>query len=192
MHLKIFANESVIKVKYVQKNQNKNSHKISGGNKWKFFEQVVLATTTTTRKKPVYLWNKGHYKGLFLVNGHEVLIVNNDSKKVARWDNIELQFTFGKKLVLVSVLHILDIRMNLISASLFCKKRLKAVLESDKIIISKNEQSDKIIMSKKELFVGNRYSYDGMFRLFINVNKVHVSAYSVVLSSSMAWLFGIH
>lgn len=76
--------------------------------------------------------------------------------------------------MLVNVLHVPDIRKNLVSASLLCKKGFKTVLESDKLILSKNG-----------LFVGKGYSCNGMFKLSVNNNKVNSSAYTVVLSSSL-------
>ncbi|KAF2323229.1 hypothetical protein GH714_034246 [Hevea brasiliensis] len=73
-----------------------------------------------------------------VVNGQKVLMGNHDSAKVVGKGSVELNFTSGKKLLLVNVLYVPEIRKNLVSASLLCKKGYKAVLESDKIIVSIN------------------------------------------------------
>ena len=64
----------------------------------------------------------------------------------------------------MNVFHVHDVRKNLISASLLCKKGLKAVLEAGKIIFSKNG-----------VFVGQGYSCDVMFKS--SINKFDVSVY---------------
>ncbi|KAF2320000.1 hypothetical protein GH714_021885 [Hevea brasiliensis] len=108
-----------------------------------------------------------------VVNGQKVLMGNHDSAKVVGKGSVELNFTSGKKLLLVNVLYVPEIRKNLVSASLLCKKGYKAVLESDKIIVSING-----------LFVGKGYSCDGMFKLSIN-NNMNISVYTVESSLSL-------
>ena len=115
-----------------------------------------------------------HVKNLFktydvATKEEMVFMGNHDTAKVFGKGTIELQFTSGKKLILLNVFHVPDVRKNLISASLLCKKGIKAVLEADKVIFSKNG-----------VFVGQAYSCDGMFKL--SINKVDVSVY--VLDSS--------
>ncbi|KAK3003800.1 hypothetical protein RJ639_018012 [Escallonia herrerae] len=66
-------------------------------------------------------------------DGQVVLMRNHSSVKVLGKGSVELQITLGKKLVLLNVLHVLKIRKNLVSASLLCKKGVKALLESDKL-----------------------------------------------------------
>ena len=91
---------------------------------------------------------------------------NNDVAKVHGKGSVELQFTSGKKLLLVNVLHVPDVRKNLMSANMLCKKGFKTVLESEKLILTKNG-----------VFVGKGYSCNGMFKL--SINKIGVSAYTV-------------
>lgn len=109
--------------------------------------------------------NETLFKDYKVMNGCEVLMGNNDSAKVIGEGSVELQFTSGKRLMLVNVLHVPDIRKNLVSASLLCKKGFKTVLDSDKLILFKNG-----------LFVGKGYSCNGMFKLSVNNNKVNASA----------------
>jgi hypothetical protein len=69
----------------------------------------------------------------------EVLMSNHNSAKVLeKKKTIELYFTSEQKLSLVNVFHVPKIRKNLVSASLLSKKGFKIVLESDKVIVTKN------------------------------------------------------
>ena len=63
---------------------------------------------------------------------------NGNTTKVLGKCSVELQFTSRKKLILQNVLHVPEIRKNLVFANLLCKKGLKAILESNKIVIFKN------------------------------------------------------
>ena len=118
---------------------------------------------------------KSHFKDYEIVdNGDEVLMGNHNFAKVVGKGSVELQFTSSKKIMLVNVLHVPDIRKNLMSANLLNKKGFKVVLESDKLILSKNG-----------MFVGKGYSCDGMFKLSIINNKMPSSAYIVELSLSL-------
>ena len=104
--------------------------------------------------------------------GHVVVMDNHDTTKVDGKGFVDLQFTFGKKLVLTNVLHVLDMRKNLVSADRFNKSGLKIVLESDKVILSKSG-----------VFVGQSYSCDEMFKL--SINRVSMSTYMVDSSYSL-------
>jgi len=89
---------------------------------------------------------------------------------------VELHFTSGKKLTLKNVLHVPEIRKNLISAFLLCKNGFKMVLESDHVVLSKNG-----------IFVGKGYIDDGMFKLNLDgINEINdISVYLV--DSSTLW-----
>ncbi|GJU64788.1 retrovirus-related pol polyprotein from transposon TNT 1-94 [Tanacetum coccineum] len=78
--------------------------------------------------------------------------------------NVKIQLTSGKKLTLMNVLHVPNIRKNLVSSFKLCKSGVKAVIESDKVIIS-----------KANVFVEKVYACDGIFKL--NINKITSSAY---------------
>nr|GEV01333.1 glucose-6-phosphate isomerase 1, chloroplastic [Tanacetum cinerariifolium] len=91
-------------------------------------------------------------------DGHEVMMGDNHTSKVIGSGNIEIQLTSRKKLTLMNVLHVLNIRKNLVSGFKLCKNGVKAVIESDKVI-----------MSKANVFVEKAYACDGMFKL--NINK---------------------
>ncbi|GJY60196.1 zinc finger, CCHC-type containing protein [Tanacetum coccineum] len=97
-------------------------------------------------------------------DGHEVMMGDNHTSKVIGSGNMEIQFTSGKKLTLMNVLHVPNIRKNLVSGFKLCKSGFKDVIESDKVI-----------MSKANVFVGKAYACDGMFKL--NINKITSFAY---------------
>nr|GEW46910.1 hypothetical protein [Tanacetum cinerariifolium] len=84
-------------------------------------------------------------------DGHEVMMGDNHTLKVIGSGNIEIQFTSGKKLTLMNVLHVPNIRKNLVSGFKLCKSGAKAVIESDKVI-----------MSKANVFVGKAYACEGV------------------------------
>ena len=73
-----------------------------------------------------------------------VLIGSHNKAKVLRKGTVEVKMSSDKMLILTNVFHVLNIKKNLISANLLCKSGVKAVLELDKLILSKNE-----------IFVGN-------------------------------------
>uniref|UniRef100_A0A2N9HK96 CCHC-type domain-containing protein n=1 Tax=Fagus sylvatica TaxID=28930 RepID=A0A2N9HK96_FAGSY len=93
-------------------------------------------------------------------NGLEVLMGNHNTAKVLGTGTVELILSSGKKLVLTNVYHVPDIKKNLVSASLLSKNGVKAVLESDKLILSKNgvfvgKEGNREKVLNKFPFVGN-------------------------------------
>jgi hypothetical protein len=84
-----------------------------------------------------------------------------------------MQFTSGKKLISTNVLHVSKIKNNIISANLLCKRGIKAIIEFNKLILSKNEMS-----------MRNGYSCDEMFKLSI-INKATSHSFYIVESSSL-------
>nr|GEV27769.1 retrotransposon protein, putative, Ty1-copia subclass [Tanacetum cinerariifolium] len=73
--------------------------------------------------------------------GHEVMMGDNHTSKVIGSGNVEIQFTSGKKLTLLNVLHVPNIRKNLVSGFKLCKRHIncrtmKDMLKQD--IISYN------------------------------------------------------
>jgi hypothetical protein len=108
-------------------------------------------------------------------NGLEVLMGNHNTAKVLGIGTVELILSNGKKLVLNNVYHIPDIKKNLVSTSLLFKNGVKAVLESDKLILSKNG-----------VFVGKGCSCNGMYKLSIIINKNDVGC-AYIVDSSLMW-----
>nr|XP_009779098.1 PREDICTED: uncharacterized protein LOC104228343 [Nicotiana sylvestris] len=64
-----------------------------------------------------------HYK--VATSDEKVLMGNHDTAKVFGKGTVELQFTSGKKLILINAYHVPDVRKNLISASLLVRKASK-------------------------------------------------------------------
>ncbi|KAL0440950.1 UNVERIFIED_CONTAM: hypothetical protein Sradi_0033900 [Sesamum radiatum] len=85
-------------------------------------------------------------------DGECVFNGNSTTARVLGKGKIFLKLTSGKTLVLNDVLYVPSLRINLISGSLLNKAGLKIVLESDKVIITKNND-----------FVGKGYLLDGLF-----------------------------
>uniref|UniRef100_A0A2N9HDI0 CCHC-type domain-containing protein n=1 Tax=Fagus sylvatica TaxID=28930 RepID=A0A2N9HDI0_FAGSY len=108
-------------------------------------------------------------------NGLEVLMGNHNTAKVLGTGTVELILSSGKKLKLTNVYHVPDIKKNLVSASLLSKNGVKAVLESDKLILS-----------KCGVFVGKGYSCNGMYKLSLIINKNDVGC-AYIVDSSLLW-----
>jgi hypothetical protein len=108
-------------------------------------------------------------------NGLEVLMGNHNTAKVLGTGTVELVLSSGKKLKLTNVYHVPDIKKNLVSASLLSKNGVKAVLESDKLILS-----------KFGVFVGKGYFCNGMYKLSLIINKNDVGC-AYIVDSSLLW-----
>ena len=125
--------------------------------------------------------NRSMFLSYTTVGDHEKLYVGNSStSKVEGVGKVALKMTFGKTVTLINVLHVLDVRKNLVSGSLLSKNGFKLVFVSDKFVLSKNE-----------MYVGKGYLSDGLFKLNVmtvvtkdDLNKV---ASSYVLESSNIW-----
>ena len=81
----------------------------------------------------------------------QVLMGNHNKAKVLGKGTVEVKMSSSKMMILTNVFHVPDIKKNPMSANLLCKSGVKAVLESDKLILSKNG-----------IFVGKGYATDGM------------------------------
>ncbi|GJW62171.1 hypothetical protein Tco_0111506 [Tanacetum coccineum] len=97
-------------------------------------------------------------------DGHEVMMGDSHTSMVIGSRNVEIQFTSRKKLILINVLHVPNIRKNLVSGFKLCKSGVKAVIKLNKVILS-----------KANVYVGKAYACNGMFKL--NINKITSSAY---------------
>jgi len=85
---------------------------------------------------------------------------------------VRLKLTYGKTLALSDVLHVPSIRVNLISITLSGKVSVKVSIESDKIVMTKNN-----------VFAEKGYPDQGLFVLNIYevINEFGSSAYIVDL-----------
>ncbi|KAK4397749.1 hypothetical protein Sango_1250400 [Sesamum angolense] len=107
-----------------------------------FVTELNMATTVQSND---WWYNSGatihvcNDKNLFkdyeiAAEGQKVLMENANTTTVLEKGSVEVHFTSGKRLLLTNVLHVPKIRKNLISAALLCKKGLKAVIKSDKLV----------------------------------------------------------
>ena len=87
---------------------------------------------------------------------------NEGRSKVFGKGSVELLFTYGRKITLANVLHVLDMNRNLVSGDLLGKPGIKSVYESGKLILSQNDA-----------FIGKGYSFDGMVKLCIVDNGIN-------------------
>ena len=108
----------------------------------------------------------------------QVQMGNHNEAKVLEKGTIEVKMSSGKMMILTNVFHVPNIKKNLMYANLLCKSGVKAgvkaILESDKLILSKNG-----------IFVGKRYATDDMYKLSI-INK-EVSSCAYFVDSSYLW-----
>ena len=115
-------------------------------------------------------------------NGEQLFMGNSSSSKVEGQRKVVLKMTSGKELTLNDVLHVPEIRKNLVSRSLLSKKGFKLVFVSDNFILTENG-----------IYVGKGYMSNGLFKMNVmtivppikNINKNASSAY--MLESSNVW-----
>ena len=89
----------------------------------------------------------------------EKLYMGNSSVSMVEGKGtVTLNFTSGKTIRLNDVLHVPEIRKNLISGSMLSKKGFKMVFESDKMVLS-----------KAGIYIGRGYLCDGLFKANVAV-----------------------
>ena len=110
----------------------------------------------------------------------QLFMRNSSTSKVEGKGKVVLKMSSGKELTLNDVLHVPDIRKNLVSGSLLSKNGFQLVFESDKFLLTKNG-----------MLVGKGYLSNGFFKMNvmtivpINENKNKSSVY--LLESSNVW-----
>ena len=116
-------------------------------------------------------------------NGEQLFMGNSSSSKVEGQGKVVLKMTSGKELTLNDVLHVPEIRKNLVSGSLLSKKGFKLVFVSDNFILTKNG-----------MYLGKGYMSNGLFKMNVmnvvppikNINKNSTSS-AYMLESSNVW-----
>ena len=114
-------------------------------------------------------------------NGEQLFMGNSSSSKDEGQGNVVLKMTSGKELTLNDVLHVPEIRKNLVG-SLLSKKGFKLVFVSNNFILT-----------KKGMHVGKWCMSNGLFKMNVmtivppikNINKNTSSSY--MLESSNMW-----
>ena len=87
------------------------------------------------------------------VNGQKLFMGNSATSNIVGLGRVVLMLTSGKELTLVDLLHVPNICKNLVSGSLLVKSGFKLVFNSDKFVMTKNDQ-----------FTGRGYVKNGMFK----------------------------
>ena len=116
-------------------------------------------------------------------NGEQLFMGNSSSSMVEGQGKVVLKMTSGKELTLNDVLHLPEIRKNLVSGSLLSRKGFKLVFVSDNFILT-----------KKGMYVGKGYMSNGLFKMNVmtivppikNINKKSTS-FAYMLESSNVW-----
>ncbi|XP_073130800.1 uncharacterized protein [Henckelia pumila] len=89
-----------------------------------------------------------------LISGRELYMGNNATSKIVGLGKVVIKMTSGKELTLIDVLHVPDIRKNLVSGSRLVKAGFRIVFEAGKVVIMKNGQ-----------FLGKGYIEKGLFKM---------------------------
>ena len=113
-------------------------------------------------------------------NGEQLFMGNSSSSKVEGQGKVVLKMTSGKELTLNDVLHVPEIRKNLVSESLLSKKGFNLVFVSNNFILI-----------KIGMYVGKGYMSNGLFKINVmtivlpikNINKNTSSAYMLEFSN---------
>lgn len=104
-------------------------------------------------------------------------MANSATAKIEGTCKIGLKMTSGKIMTLNNVLHVPEMRRNLVSTSLLVKNGFKCVFVSNKIVISKND-----------MYIGKRYLTEGLFKLnVITIVMIESFASSYLLESNNLW-----
>ncbi|KAL0368431.1 UNVERIFIED_CONTAM: Retrovirus-related Pol polyprotein from transposon TNT 1-94 [Sesamum calycinum] len=88
------------------------------------------------------------------INGRKLFMGNSATSNIVGIGNVVLKMTSGKELTVIDVLHVPDIRKNLVSGSLLVKSGFRLVFESNKFVLTKNNH-----------FIGKEYIEKGLFKM---------------------------
>ncbi|KAL0283992.1 UNVERIFIED_CONTAM: Retrovirus-related Pol polyprotein from transposon TNT 1-94 [Sesamum angustifolium] len=88
------------------------------------------------------------------INGRKLFMGNSATSNIVGIGNGVLKMTSGKEFTLIDVLHVPDIRNNLLSGSLLVKSGFRLVFESNKFVLTKNSH-----------FIGKGYVEKWLFKM---------------------------
>ena len=112
-------------------------------------------------------------------DGERLYMGNSSASNVEGKGNVLLKFTSGKVVTLTDVLHVPEIRKNLVSGPILSKKGFTLVFESDRFILT-----------KAGMYAGKGYLTEGLFKLNVLVtntmnNNKNTSVY--IVDSFVLW-----
>ncbi|KAI3471414.1 hypothetical protein Pfo_030778, partial [Paulownia fortunei] len=91
-------------------------------------------------------FDKEIFSSYIPINRRKMYMENSATSNIVGLGKLVLKMTSGKKLTLIDVLHVPDIRKNLVSGSLLIKAGFRLLFEFEKFVLTKNGQ-----------FIENRY-----------------------------------
>ena len=114
----------------------------------------------------VHVWfDHACFKSYQNSSGASVTLENDYVTHVLGIGQLDLKMTSRKILTLKEVRHVLEVSRNLVSASSLVQQGYKAVLKSNKVVITKNN-----------VFIGKSYVCEGLFKLNVQlldeINKI--------------------
>ena len=112
-------------------------------------------------------------------DGENLYMGNSSTSNVEGKGNMMLKFTSGNVVTLTDVLHVPEIRKNLVSGPILSKKGFKLVFESDKFILT-----------KAGMYVGKGYLAEGLFKLNVLVTNTinnNKNASTYIVDSFVLW-----
>lgn len=98
------------------------------------------------------------------IEGEHLFMGNASTSAVKGKGKVILKLTSGKTLSLIDVLHVLEIRKNLVSGPILSNKGFKLVFEYDKFILTRGGE-----------FVGKGYLKNGLFKLNVLPTDVSIN-----------------
>ncbi|CAJ2638290.1 unnamed protein product [Trifolium pratense] len=115
-------------------------------------------------------YERAMFKTYTSAENKKVQMGNAHTSDVAGVGEVQLNFTSGKTLILKEVLHVPEMKKNLVSGFLLNKAGFSQTIGADLYTITKNGT-----------FIGKGYATDGMFKLNVdlNLNKISTSVYSL-------------
>ena len=113
-------------------------------------------------------------------DGEQLFMGNSSTSKIEGKGNVILKMTSRKELTPNDVLHVPEIRKNLVSGSLLGKKGFRLVFEFDKFVLTKSG-----------IYVGKGYMSDGLFKINVmtivsNFNNKNTSS-AYMIEPSNVW-----
>ncbi|CAJ2634277.1 unnamed protein product [Trifolium pratense] len=116
-------------------------------------------------------YDRAMFKTYTNAENKKVQMGNAHTSDVAGVGDVVLKFTSGKTLILKEVLHVPEMKKNLVSGFLLNKAGFNQTIGADMYTITKNG-----------IFIGKGYASDGMFKLNVDfnvMNKISPSVYSL-------------
>ncbi|KAL6572114.1 hypothetical protein OROMI_013072 [Orobanche minor] len=114
---------------------------------------------------------KDMFSSYTVTDGRKLQMANSASSVIAGVGNVVLKLTSGKELLLKDVLHVPEVRRNLVSGSLLVSHGFRLVFESEKFIMSKGLFSPAYFQFSSVQFQSVQFS-SVQFLIYFSDNKI--------------------